>query len=281
MVFDFSIITPSYNMLSYLKMCHASITDQNDVSVEHIVIDGGSTDGTVEWLQEQKNIVWISEKDKGMYDALNKGLRLAQGDIIGHLNADEQYLQGSLKNIINVFTKNPKVDAVYGHTIIVNDMMQCNYLKKVSTLRLTFLSIKDLYVYTASIFHRKSVFKKLNFSLSYTSAGDADFIIRALKSGVVYYKLNKYLSIFLNLGNNKSYSKIAGHESKLVMESHFGQVKCYSKRVRELLFYCERIIQMCYFEFKIKVYWIYYSDNKREKFLIKKKFISDNNFEGH
>ena len=71
---DFSIITPSFNMLDYLKLCCASVADQDGASFEHIVVDGASTDGTAEWLRQARNITSISEKDDGMYDAINKGL---------------------------------------------------------------------------------------------------------------------------------------------------------------------------------------------------------------
>jgi glycosyltransferase involved in cell wall biosynthesis len=96
---DISIVTPSYNMLDYLKRCHASIADQEKVSFEHLVIDGASKDGTPEWLRENPDIVSLSEPDNGMYDAINKGFRLAKGRILAYLNCDEQYLPGTLKYV--------------------------------------------------------------------------------------------------------------------------------------------------------------------------------------
>ena len=76
---DFSIITPSYNMLSYLRRCCASVADQEGVAFEHIVVDGGSIDGTGDWLKENQHLRSVSEKDDGMYDAINKGLLMSQG----------------------------------------------------------------------------------------------------------------------------------------------------------------------------------------------------------
>src|SRR5271170_6218687 len=91
-----SIVTPSYNMLEFLKLCSASVKDQ-DIPVEHIVMDGGSSDGTKEWLKNNPSIIGVSKKDSGMYNALNKAIDMAEASIIGHLNCDEQYLPGTLK----------------------------------------------------------------------------------------------------------------------------------------------------------------------------------------
>ena len=79
---DISIITPSFNMLPYLERCAASVNDQEMVETEHIVVDGASTDGTKQWLAQQPHVKHISEKDKGMYDAINKGLRMANGNML-------------------------------------------------------------------------------------------------------------------------------------------------------------------------------------------------------
>ena len=113
----FSIITPSFNMLPYLKLCHNSVIDQNHSNFEHIIIDGNSNDNTKIWLKD-KNLNYLSENDSGMYDALNKGLSMANGDIISYLNCDEQYLPGTLNIIKKFFINNPTIDIVFGHALI-------------------------------------------------------------------------------------------------------------------------------------------------------------------
>ena len=104
---SFTIVTPSFNMLSYLKLCHRSIADQ-EVDCEHVVIDGGSADGTADWLDRHPNIISISEPDDGMYDAVNKGFALAKGEILAYLNCDEQYLPGALKSSWRLFLVTPR-----------------------------------------------------------------------------------------------------------------------------------------------------------------------------
>lgn len=91
-----SIITPSFNQAAYIEDTIRSVMTQDYPSWEHIVVDGGSSDGTVEILQRYPHLRWVSEKDRGQADAVNKGLRMAQGEIIGWLNSDDTYLPGAL-----------------------------------------------------------------------------------------------------------------------------------------------------------------------------------------
>src|SRR4051812_28478207 len=86
-----SIITVTYNSASYLDDCINSVMQQNFPDIEHIIVDGGSTDDTLDIVRKHKNHLfkWVTEKDKGMYDAINKGMAMATGDIIGILNSDD------------------------------------------------------------------------------------------------------------------------------------------------------------------------------------------------
>ena len=114
----FSVITPSYNMLRFLPICCNSISDQK-VDYEHIVIDGVSIDGSVEWLKNRPNIINLSESDDGMYDAINKGVRRSRGEIISYLNCDEQYLPGILLRVSEIFHRRPHIDLLFGNALII------------------------------------------------------------------------------------------------------------------------------------------------------------------
>ena len=94
-----SVVTPSLNQIGFLKDCCASVADQQGADFEHVVVDGASSDGSPAWLGQMPGIVSISEADRGMYEAVNKGLRLARGDILAQLNCDEQYLPGQHRMI--------------------------------------------------------------------------------------------------------------------------------------------------------------------------------------
>ncbi|MCK9401453.1 MAG: glycosyltransferase [Bacteroidales bacterium] len=98
-----SIITPSLNSAAYLQDAIDSVMMQEYKNVEHIVVDGGSSDGTMEILKRNPHLIWVSEKDGGQADAMNKGFRMSSGDIIGYLNADDYYYPDAFKSIIPYF----------------------------------------------------------------------------------------------------------------------------------------------------------------------------------
>lgn len=217
MSLKFSIITPSYNMLNYLKLCHASIADQKGISVEHIVIDGGSTDGTLEWLKQKKNIRWISEKDNGMYDALNKGLKIAKGDILAYLNCDEQYLPGTLNYIKEYFEKNTNVDIDFGDALLVDTEGKLLSFRKGYQPRWVYISLSHLYVLSCTFFFRRKIIEEGNyFNINFRIVGDGEFVIRLLRRGYKAVHLKKFLSVFTITGKNMSVGENARKEEYIL-----------------------------------------------------------------
>jgi len=98
-----TIITPSYNQAAYIEQTIQSVLRQDHTRVEHIVMDGGSTDGTIDILKRYPHLIWRSEKDLGQADALNKGLALAKGDIIGWINSDDYYQENIFGSVVRHF----------------------------------------------------------------------------------------------------------------------------------------------------------------------------------
>jgi len=115
-----SIVTPSYNQGSFISDAIESVLAQNYPHLQHIVIDGGSTDNTVEVLKRYPHLEWISEKDNGQSDALNKGFRRARGDIIGWLNSDDTYTSQAISTAVSYFSKHPQVGMVYAPYNIID-----------------------------------------------------------------------------------------------------------------------------------------------------------------
>jgi glycosyltransferase involved in cell wall biosynthesis len=113
-----SIVTPSYRPSVWLKLCIASVADQQ-AGVEHIVQDAGSDDGTLDWLPRDTRVKAFVEKDQGMYDGINRGLRRAGGDILAYLNCDEQYLPGALSTVLRFFEEHPAVDVLFGDVVML------------------------------------------------------------------------------------------------------------------------------------------------------------------
>jgi glycosyltransferase involved in cell wall biosynthesis len=116
----FSIITPSLNAAATIEQALASVREQTPSNVEHVVVDGGSTDGTLEILARTPGVRWISEPDRGLSDAMNKGIRMARGDVIGWLNADDAYMPRALERVSAAFGARPDARWLTGRCIIID-----------------------------------------------------------------------------------------------------------------------------------------------------------------
>ena len=121
-MFKISIITISYNAEVTIEKTLKSIKSQSYDNIEHIIVDGGSKDNTLEICNSYPHVSKIiSEPDKGVYDAFNKGIKLATGDVIGFLNADDTfYNENSIQDIVDAFSNN-ETDIVYGNLDYVNE----------------------------------------------------------------------------------------------------------------------------------------------------------------
>lgn len=118
-----SIITPSYNQAKYLEQTILSVLNQDYPRIEYIVMDGASTDGSVDIIKKYaaKLAYWESVKDKGQADAINKGFARATGEIVAWLNSDDYYLPGAISAAVKVFEENPDVALLYGNMLAVNE----------------------------------------------------------------------------------------------------------------------------------------------------------------
>ena len=121
-----SLVTVTFNSVATIRDTIDSVLKQKFADYEYLVIDGGSQDGTVDIIKEYEpkfegKMRWLSEKDKGMYDAINKGIRMATGDVVGIINSDDFYHRTDIFSIIaDAFTKNKEIEAVYGDVRFVN-----------------------------------------------------------------------------------------------------------------------------------------------------------------
>ena len=118
--FKISIVTPSFNSSHTIEDTIRSVRDEDYPNVEHIVMDGGSTDGTLGILKKYPGLVWVSEKDEGHYHAMDKGIRKASGDVVAVLNADDCYRPGVLRRVAEAFVAHPDWDGLFGDIVFVD-----------------------------------------------------------------------------------------------------------------------------------------------------------------
>src|SRR5664279_1773877 len=116
-----TVVTPSFNQGQFIRETIDSVFQQDYPQLEYIIIDGGSTDGTVEILKsyQDSRFRWISEKDQGQSDAINKGLRLSRGDVLTFINSDDLLLPGAISEVVDYFEKHAEVDALFGDVKLI------------------------------------------------------------------------------------------------------------------------------------------------------------------
>jgi len=195
---DISVATPSYNCLPGLRRCVGSVAAQKGGAFSHHVQDGASTDGTPEWLAKQDDVDGVSEQDDGMYDAINRAWSRSDGDILSWLNADEQYLPGTLAAVREAFEQHPEWDMLFGDAIITLPEGQPIAARREIPLRRFFVLHGMLYSLSCTLFFRRHLWEKewLPFDTTYKYLGDYDLILRLLSNGVRCGKIDRYLSLF-------------------------------------------------------------------------------------
>ena len=200
---DFSIVTPSFRNGEWLRLCIASVADQAGVTQEHIVQDAGSDDGTLDWLRSDPRVQAVVEKDGGMYDAINRGWRRAQGDIVAFLNCDEQYLPGALQRVRDYFAAHPDVDVAIADALVLHP--DGKYL--CHRFAITPLDSHLWFrfpVLTCATFLRRRVLeeKQLWFDTKWRAIGDLLWVKEMLARGVRLGELRHFTSTFAETGAN-------------------------------------------------------------------------------
>jgi glycosyltransferase involved in cell wall biosynthesis len=358
----FTVITPSFNQLPYLKRCIASVRDQiapqaqrsdvgsqrsdvlisdlrslisgggSPIRVHHHVQDAFSTDGTVDWLRQydeeirgqrsengdqrsedrsQKSgpnnqypitnnyrFTWSSERDAGMYDALNKGISFAlqkrvdecqlvvdkdslsdqqrttgscDDGIVAWLNCDEQYLPGALQNVLRGFEKHSEADFIYGDALLVDAQGQLLTYRKNPPLRRAYVLADHLYTQSAAMFFCSQIFLSgLRFDPVWKAVGDCDLVVRALKAGFRPVQMRVYLAACTMTGSNLS-RKQSGVEELQVFRRTTSKHCRLGRPVWNLLRYSEKFLRGGYRQSVPLKYELYpEGSNVRKEFIAHK-----------
>jgi glycosyltransferase involved in cell wall biosynthesis len=175
-----SVVTPALNQARYIEETLDSVAGL-PVAHEHIVIDGGSTDGTVELLRtrEDPSLIWTSERDRGQTHAVNKGLELARGEYVGWINADDAYVREGVARAVAHLEANPAVGAVYGFMEITDDQGQVTRTYRPAPFNwVRYLWIGDYVPTTAIVFRRALIETRGLLDETFRDAADYDFYLR-------------------------------------------------------------------------------------------------------
>ncbi len=211
-----SIITPSFRNSQWLRLCIASVADQQGVQVEHIVQDACSDDGTQEWLPKDSRVRAFIEKDQGMYDAVNRGFRRSTGQVLAYLNCDEQYLPGALEAVQGFFGAHPEVDVLLPDTIVTDaagDYLchRCSVTPRKYQLWVRFP------VLTCALFVRRRVVEEMGICLDtqWRDVGDCFWIAQMVRRRLRFAVLPRFTSVFTDTGANMNLKPNALRERQL------------------------------------------------------------------
>ncbi len=214
-----SIVTPSFNQGQFIERTLQSVAMQRinlpaDVVLQHVVFDGASTDNTISILENFKEpLTWFSEPDQGQTHAVNKALRVSDGDIVGWLNSDDIYYPGAVARVVDYFSTHPEIDVIYGmadHIDLVDEPFETY-----PTEPWHFDRLKDIcFICQPALFFRRSVLDRYGFldeSLMYCM--DYDFWLRLGKQNVRFAYLETKLAGSRLYGDNKTLrARVAVHQ---------------------------------------------------------------------
>nr|WP_294930697.1 glycosyltransferase family 2 protein [uncultured Flavobacterium sp.] len=194
-----SVITVCYNRKATIEQSIKSVLDQDYPNIEYIVVDGNSSDGTQDIIESYSDKItkYVSEPDKGMYDAINKGLGMATGDIVGLMHSDDVFFNETvISKIVSVFNKNSNTDAVYGDGIYVTNDAEQKIVRNRIGGAYDYKKIKAGWLpLHPTVYIKRSIIEKYgNYNLDFKIASDTEFLLRYLYK----YKINiSYLNAYI------------------------------------------------------------------------------------
>ena len=241
----FSIVTVCFNSLSTIRDTITSVLNQTMLPYEYIIVDGQSTDGTLCVIEEYKDEfakknIWLkvlSEPDDGLYDAMNKGIELAKGDVIGIVNSDDWYEPNTIENANDVFEKDKKIGIVHG---LMRRIRHDGY-----SYLMAGKDIKRLRYYMClnhpTFMVKKNVYEELGvFNTSYKLSADYDFTLRAYLAGVEFYKID-YIMSNMRLGGVSDLRYKEGLKEKVIIQKQNG-ISSFSYILSYIAFYIKHCL---------------------------------------
>jgi glycosyltransferase involved in cell wall biosynthesis len=245
----FSVVTVSYNQRQYLEQALSSVLGQDFPAIEYIVVDPGSTDGSRELIESFRSrlAATVFEPDQGAADGLNKGFRLATGDIFGFLNSDDALLPGAMKNVSKTFEQNPDCDIVMGNGFIVDANG-----RRIRRIRAAGFTLERYFYGGAtwlqqSTFFRRSAFEAVGgFNVDNRSCWDGELLVDMVRAGARVQYLNQDLALFRihakSITGSRRHSEMMKADADRMFSLTRGRKWTAADTLRAYLFRVERIL---------------------------------------
>lgn len=220
-----SVITPSYNQAEFIEETLQSVRDQTHDNVEHVVVDGGSDDGTVEILEEyedQYDLTWVSEQDRGQSHAVNKGIEMADGEWIGWQNSDDYYVETAFERLTDA-ARRDDADVVYGDTYIVDregHVLDRSYHIPPSKFVQRYANVMAI---QGALFHRRVFDVVGGIDEHYDYLMDTEFFMRLVRSNLTLTHVPEVLGYFRTYDEAKTGGSLPDRhytEQQLFKEKH-------------------------------------------------------------
>jgi len=259
-----SIVTPSYNQAKFLERTILSVLNQNYPNLEYIIIDGGSTDGSVEIIKKYEKYLayWVSEPDKGQSEAINKGFQRTTGEWFCWVNSDDVLFAYALEMVLGVIKKDFKADIITGNVVFIDEndfIIKCRRVPKQSWF---FYKHSVGYFNAPAIFFKKELYEKvgkLDINLHYSM--DVDLWHKYRLAGAKVYHIAKYLGGFRVHGASKTGPRIMGieklfenPETTLIRSQYIPKVSKTTIRLFRLMYKIYQIINFNYIRKSIDFY---------------------------
>ncbi len=242
-----SIVTPSYNQAQFLERTILSVLNQNYPNLEYIIIDGGSTDGSVEIIKNYEKYLtyWVSEKDNGQADAINKGFSKSTGEILAWINSDDIYLSNILRKIALSFKRESYIDVIYGNRYRIDENDNIISEDRHTPFSKSGLLYGGFGFYQVSVFWKRDIFSKVKgLSIKYKCCMDYELFVRFAMNNAKFKFIREFLGCFRIHGASKTSNlkEIFEMESEEIRNSFIIQNK-HIKFLNKNLVRAKRILQ--------------------------------------